>query len=225
MKALIICSVDALCDVSALERDAFNRACAVNGMPALLTSQDHARIVAQMTMLELLNDLPGSTGQRQSLIESYLEILNDMIWGVSIRARNSILSTLLDPEAYMRPTAFVAEYPTLTTNLIRSAALLTNATKLGHLTALSDPINVPGCTASLATAAASLNVAHHDVDVLVAHQRDFDAARSLGMQPRFVEDLRPVAKLKGRRHDPDAPMPAAAIVDSVPCSQPVPATA
>lgn len=213
MKALIICSVHALCDIAELERQAFNQACALHGIPAILTPKDHAHVLATTTMLDLLSHLPGPTGQRKALVASYLDRLNDTIWSSTSPAHQSVFAKLLCPKAYARPTGFVSEYPLLTTNLVRSSALVTNATKLGTLTALSDPLQVPNVSESLATASASLKVARRDVEVLVAQHRDFDAALSIGMHPRFVEERRPDAALVKKGPKPRGRISNAVIVD------------
>lgn len=215
MKALIICSVHALCDFAKLERIACNRACAQHGIPAMLTVQDHAQILATTRMLEFLSHLPGSIGQRRALIDSYLDILNDELWSTSMRAHHSVLDALSNPQCYARPTGFLSDYPLLTTNLVRSSALLTKATKLGTLTALSDPCKVPGITASLMASATSLKVAHHEIDVLVAHRRDFVAAQSIGMHPRYVEELRPNMQTRQKRRMPKADIPISPIINSM----------
>lgn len=214
MKALIICSVHALCKVSAPERKAISHACALHGIPVILTRQGHAHVLAKTTMLGFLSDLPGSTGQRQALIDSYLDILNDEIWNVSVPPNQSTFVRLLDPKGYARPTGFVSDYPMLTTNLLRSSALMTDATKLGKLTALSDPLKVPCIAESLAVCAASLNVIHSDVEVLVAHRRDYTAARSIGMHPRFVEELQPASNLKKKRCGAGTRLSTAAMIES-----------
>lgn len=214
MDALIICSLHALCDISQFEWQACNRACALHGIPAILTPRDHELILSSATMLDVLNHLPGSAHHRQALIDSYLDLLNDEIWNASISTYRSVFRTLLGPQGYVRPTGFVSDYPLLTTNLIRSAALLTNATKLGHLTALTDPLNVTSTAAGLAASAASLEVAHNDVDVLVAHQRDFAAAQSIGMHPRYVAELRPDTSEPMPAHQRCAYIPATSTINS-----------
>lgn len=220
MKALIICSLHALSDISQLERKACNRACERHGIPAKLSVQDHARILANTTMLDVLNHLPGSQRQNKKLIETYLDILNDEVWNTPISAHKSVFDTLLDPRGCARPTGFASDYPMLTTNLLRSSALLTNATKLGTVTALSDPLNVQRPVASIAALATSLETAHKDVEVLVAHPRDFLAAQSIGMHPRFIEELRPVAKAKEKRGDPRARISKGAVMNCVPIPEP-----
>ncbi|WP_299882816.1 hypothetical protein [uncultured Sulfitobacter sp.] len=220
MKPLIVCSVHALCDIAELERKAFNRACGMHGIPAVLTPQDHAKILATKTMLDLLSHLPGSVEQREALVSCFLDMLNDAIWNASVSAHNSVLATLLCPKGYARPTGFVSDYPMLTTNLVRASALLTNATKLGALTALSDPLKVARVEESLLACATSLNFPHQDIEVLIAHERDVRAARSIGMQPRFVAELRretkskrSVRQLRTRIHD-------AAIIDTARAQKP-----
>lgn len=208
MKALIVCSVHALCDISALERTACNRACAEHGIPAILTDRDHARILTEMTMLELLGRLPGSDAQRDALIETYLDILNEDIWTASLAGHQSVFNTLLEPVAFKRPTAFVSDYPILTTNLVRSAALLTAASRLGHVSAPAGRAEVPDVAAGLTASAAALGVAHGDVAVLVAHRRDFLAARSVGMRPRYVAEV-PLAE----QQEPAAAREVAAITE------------
>ena len=189
MKPLIVCSVHALCDIAELERKAFNRACGMHGLPAVLTPQDHAKILATTTMLDVLSHLPGSVEQREALVTCYLDALNDAIWIASVSVHQSVFATLLCPKGYARPTGFVSDYPMLTTNLVRASALLTNATKLGALTALSDPLKMARVEESLLACATSLNVPHEDVEVVVAHERDFLAAHAIGMQPRFVAEF------------------------------------
>lgn len=188
MKALIICSVHVLFDISGLERVACNRACALHAIPAILTTQDHRHLLSSATMLDLLNHLPGSPQQRRSLIESYLDLLNEEIWNASMRAYESVRGAVLDAYGKGWATAVVSDYPMLTTNLLRSAALLTNATKSGQLIAPHDPMDLRSIPSSLDAAASSLGVAHKDVEVIVALQRDYLAAQSLGMHPRFAED-------------------------------------
>ncbi len=221
MKALIICSVHALCDISALERAAVKRTCALHGIPADLSTTDHEHIVASTTILDMLIHLYGSVEQRQALVKDYIAILNDEVWTAAVLAHQSVFDTLLDPTAYRRPTGFVSDYPLLTTNLVRSAALHTNATKLGHITALSDPMNVQSSTAGLTASADSLGARHNDVEVIVAHQRDFNAALSLGMHPRFVPELKSVASLRKKRRKPRKRVSSAAVVQRVPIPQPV----
>ncbi|MEM6384845.1 MAG: hypothetical protein AAF718_01285 [Pseudomonadota bacterium] len=221
MKALIICSVHAVCDIAPMERDAFNAACATHGVSARLTSEDHTRILANATMLDVLNHLPGSKCQRKMLVTSYLDTLNDHIWSASVPAHKSTFATLLDPNGHTRPTGFVSDYPLLTSNLVRSAALLTNATKLGHLTTLADPLNVQSSAAGLAASAASLNVNHSDVEVLVAYQRDFEAARSLGMESRFIAERPPITASGKRHREHTRPFPVGALLGGMPNHQPL----
>lgn len=209
MKALIICSVHALCDISRLERDACNRATARYGIPAILTAEDHAHLLKTGTMLDMLNRLPGPKAQTECLVSAYLEILNDAVWSASLGVHQSVFETLLHPKGFARPTAFVSEYPLLTSNLVRSAALRTSATRLGHLTTPTDPCAVPGVADSLHAAATSLGVPCPEVDVLVAHQRDYAAARSLGMTPRFVEELAFRATVPEPDRAPDWSVPGA----------------
>jgi hypothetical protein len=191
MKALIICSVHALCDLSRLERMACNHACEIHGIPGILTDQDHTRLLKETPVLTFLNRLAGTPEQRRELIDSYLEALNDQIWSASLSARQSAFSALLDSSGYARPRGFLSEYPMLTTNLIRSSALLTHATSLGTLTVPADPAELQSTATGLSATAASLDVGHDDVEVLVAHRRDFDAAEALGMHPRFVTEVPP----------------------------------
>lgn len=219
MKPLIVCSVHALCDIAELERKAFNRACGMHGIPSVLTPQDHAKTLTTTTMLDLIGHLPGSVEQREALVTSYLDALNDGIWAASVSAHQSVFATLLCPKGYARPTGFVSDYPMLTTNLVRSSALLTNATKLGALTALSDPLKVARVEESLLACATSLNVTHAGVEVLVAHERDFAAAHSIGMQPRFVAELRRDKISKRGIRQPRTRIYDAAIIDSASAQQ------
>lgn len=221
MKALIICSLHALCDISRFEQDACNRACALHGIPAILTPQDHTCALAATTMLDLLSHLPGSKGERNALIDSYLEILNDAIWGASLHAHQSVFATLLDPKEYARKKGIVSDYPMLTTNLVRSSALLNNATKLGTLTVPSDLLAPQNIQAGLAACATSLSVMHNDVEVLVAHQRDYDAAQSIGMHPRLIEEIRPDVTAQKRRRKARIYAPKGPIFDSMPIPVPV----
>lgn len=221
MKALIICSTHALCDIAALERDACNHACAQHGIPAILTARDQALALETATMLDVLNHLPGSIGQRKALIDTYLDALNNAIWTASPPAHQSVFAALLDPDGYARPTGFVSDYPMLTTNLIRSSALLHNATKLGTLTPLSDRSKLHSTAERLAATAAALGVAHASTDVIVAHQRDFLAAQSVGMQPRFIAKMRRDATPWKRHRRSEPRLPAGSMINSVPISQPV----
>ena len=104
----------------------------------------------------------------------------------------------------------------LTTNLIRAAALMTNATKLGQVTSQADPLSVQSTAESLATTAACLGVRHKDIEVLVAHERDFQAARSLGMAARYVAERQPVPTKPVLRSVPKVEMPIAPIVNKSP---------
>jgi len=221
MKALIICSLHALCDISRFEQDACNRACALHGIPAILTPQDHTRALATTTMLDLLSHLPGSEGERNALIDSYLEILNDDIWAASLHAHNSGFATLLDPKGYARKTGIVSDYPRLTTNLVRSSALLNNATKLETLTVPSDLLAPQNIQAGLAACATSLGVMNNDAQVLVAHQRDYDAAQSIGMHPRFIEKLRLDVQVQKKSRKAKIYTPKGPIFDSMPIPVPV----
>ncbi len=189
MKALIICSVHALCDISQLEREACNRACEHHGVPAFLTFKDHARLVSTTTMLGFLNLLPASKEKRERLIATYLDILNDDLWGTTLTPYKSVSSAILGPDNFAQQKGFVSDYPLLTTNIMRSAALLTNASRLGNLTALSDPLCVGTSATNLAACATKMDVVHHEIDVLVAHKRDFIAAQLIGMTPRYVKGL------------------------------------
>lgn len=220
MNALIICSTHALCNIAALEREACNHACEQHGIPAILRARDHALALKTATMLDVLNHLPGSINQRKALTNAYLDALNDAIWSASLRAHHSVFATLLDPGGYWRPTGFVSDYPVLTTNLIRSAALSHNATKMGALTTLSNPLKVQSTAEGLTATAATLGVAHANVDVIVAHQRDFLAAQSVGMQPRFIAEMQPEAPQKKRRRSKPH-IPAGPIINSVPIAQTV----
>ena len=186
MRALIVCSVHALCDVAWFEKEAFNLACQRFGIPAIMTAQDHVALLQRSTMLGFLNQLSGSAKCRLKLIETYLEILNDHVWSTSLNARPSVLTDLLDRSAFTRPTGFLSDYPILTTNLIRSSALITNSTRLGTLIVPSCPMTLQGTAAGLMALAGALDVAHENTDVLVDHKRDYDAALSIGMRPRFV---------------------------------------
>ena len=73
---------------------------------------------------------------------------------------------------------------------------------------------------SLAAYAAALGVRPNDVDVLVAHQRAFDAAAMLGMSPQFVEERLPAARRGRKRRKQTPPVPKGAILTHVPISQP-----
>jgi hypothetical protein len=221
MKALIICSLHALCDISRFEQDACNRACAMHGISAILTPQDHSHALANTTMLDLLSHLPGSEADRKALIDSYLEVLNDEVWGASLHVHNSVFTTLLDPKGYARKTGIVSDYPMLTTNLVRSSALFNNATKLGTLTVPSDLLAPQNIQAGLAACATTLGMMYNDVEVLVAHQRDYDAAQSIGMHPRLIEEIRPDVTAQKRRRKARIYAPKRPIFDSMPIPVPV----
>ena len=199
MKALIICSLHALCDFSQQEREACNRACALHDIPFKLSAHDHAEMLANASMLQIISHLPGALSKRHALIDSYVEILNAEIWEASLNAHQSVLSTLLDKKCFTRPTGFVSDYPMLTTNLARSSVLGTNATKLGHLTPQTCPLKIHGSKTGLTSCASMLGIAHDEIEVLVAHERDFLAAQALGMKPRFVEELLRLAQFRQRR--------------------------
>ncbi len=220
MKPLIVCSFHALCDIAELERKAFNRACGMHGIPAVLTPQDHAKILATTTMLNLLNHLPGSVEQREALVTCYLDALNDAIWNASVSVHQSVFATLLCPKGCARPTGFVSDYPMLTTNLVRASALLTNATKLGEITALSDPLKTARVEESLLTCSTSLNYPHRDIEVLVAHERDFEAAQSIGMQPRLIAEFRRETKPKRSVRQLRTQIHGTAIIDTASAQKP-----
>lgn len=192
----------------------------MHGIPAILTLQDHTRALAATTMLDLLSHLPGSEVESNALIDSYLEILNDNIWAASLRAHQSVFKTLLDPKGFARRTGIVSDYPMLTTNLVRSSALLNNATKLGTLTVPSDLLAPQNIQVGLAAFATSLEVMHNDVEVLVTHQRDYDAAQSIGMHPRFIEEIRPDVKVQKKRCKAKIYAPKGPIFDSMPIPVP-----
>lgn len=198
MKALIICSLHALCDVARFERDACNRACAMHGIPAILTPQDHARALEGATMLDLLSHLPGTEGARKAFVTTYLGILNDDIWGASLQVRERVCTALLDPKKYGRKAGIVSDYPMLTTNLVKSSALLNNANQIGTVTVPTDVLARQNVKAGLLASATSLGVMHKDVEVLVARRRDFDAAQSIGMHPRYIEEFQPDVQERGK---------------------------
>lgn len=200
MEAVIMCSVHVLCDISDLERTAFNRACQRHGVPSILNTRDHARLLSTTTMLEFLNRLPCSRTQRGALIASYLEILNDEVWTATLTPYKAASSAVLGGNRFGRQKGFVSDYPLHTTNMVRSATFLTNASRLGQLSAVSDPSQPETTAAGLTTCAASLGVAHHDTEVLVAYRRDFLAAQSIGMSPRFIGGFRSIARTKSERH-------------------------
>lgn len=225
MKAVIICSVHALCSISQLEREAYNRACEIHNLPATLTAQDHARLLSKTTMLGFLNHFPGPKQQRERLITSYLDILNDELWATALPPNKTVTSAILGQKNFSRPKGFVSDYPLLTSNMLRSAALLTNASRLGHLTAVSDPVNIDTTAAGLVACAASMGIAHHDTEVLVAHRRDFIAAQSIGMLPRFIEGLRPTANTEEDWVEPRTSISTQAIANYLPIPPTVAASA
>ncbi|MEM9432827.1 MAG: hypothetical protein AAGA12_02805 [Pseudomonadota bacterium] len=190
MKPLVICSVHALLDLAPLESAACNAVFESHRIAATWGPSDIASINDAASVLDVLNHLPGSSDLRAKIVRSYLEFLNDQIWASGFGAYQSVSAALADPKGYQRPTGFVSDYPMLTTNLARAAALQTNATKLGTIIAASDPFSAEPVSEALAICAQSLGVSHQDVEVLVARRRDYSAARSLGMRPRFVDELR-----------------------------------
>lgn len=219
MKALIISSTHALCDISELERDACNRACALHGIPLNLSTSEHARILATTTMLDLLNQANAAPHRGRSLIDSYLDFLNEGIWGASVRTHDSVFAALLDRNGFTQPKAFVSDYPLLTTNLVRSTALLTNATKLGHLTTQSDLNKLRTTVDGLEAAAASLGVSHRHIEVLVAHRRDYLAAQSIGMSPRLVEELWQPLPAVPRQQPTDVHVPMETVMNDMSASR------
>ena len=188
MKALIICSVHALCDIAEVERTACNLAFRKRGVRAILSKQDQSKLISEMTMLGFLSQLPGTAKQRQDLIDCYLDVLNDAVWSTSLEPLESLVTALRYPLGVTRPTGFLSDYPILTTNLIRSSALVTNATRLGVITSPIEPTYAQCVEKGLLETAASMDVAPCDVEVLVSHARDFAVAESLGMAPRFVDE-------------------------------------
>lgn len=191
MQALLICSVHALFDIAALEQKACNEALARHMIPAQLTAKDHAHVIEQTTMLQMIDHLPIGEQERASLVKTYLEILNDEIWTASVKAYKSVYNALTDPQAHRRPIGFVSEYPMLTTNLARATALLSNATRLGSVIAPSDPMSIKPMTDAIEACGRTLNVPNDVVEVLVARRCDYMAARSIGMHPRFIDEIQP----------------------------------
>lgn len=189
MKALLVCSVHALFDFTTLERSAFNAALSEQGVSSLLGERDHLQILETTTMLEMINRAHCDTELREVLARRYLELLNDLFLNARCEVYKSVFDALLDPTDYARPKGFVSEYPLLTTNLARAAALLSNATKLGSIVAPLDPFSVQPMADGLAACAQSLSVAHDEVEVLVARHVDFGTARSIGMRPTFVKEV------------------------------------
>lgn len=189
MKALLVCSVHALFDIATLERRAFNAALSEQGMSSLLGEKDHMQILETTSMLEMISRARCHAETREVLASRYLELLNDMFLNARCDAYKSVFDALLDPTDYARPKGFVSEYPLLTTNLARAAALLSNATKLGSIVAPLDPLAVQPMADGLAACAQSLDVSHDEVEVLVARHADFETARSIGMRPKFVKEV------------------------------------
>lgn len=87
---------------------------------------------------EAIQKFSPPEGERNALVDSHLEILNDNIWTASLHALHCVFATLLDPKGFARKTGIVSDHPMLTTDLVRSSALLNNATKLETLTVPSD---------------------------------------------------------------------------------------
>ena len=189
MKALLVCSVHALFDITTLERRAFNAVLSEQGVPSLLGEGDHLQILETTTMLEMISRTPCDAEEREVLAKSYLEYLNDLFLNAQCEAYKSVFDALLDPSDFARPKGFVSEYPLLTTNLARAAALLSNATKLGSIVAPLDPLAVQPMADGLAACAQSLDVSHDEVEVLVARHADFETARSIGMRPKFIKEV------------------------------------
>ena len=189
MKALLVCSVHALFDITTLERRAFNAVLSEQGVPSLLGEGDHLQILETTTMLEMISRTPCDAEEREVLAKSYLEFLNDLFLNAQCEAYKSVFDALLDPSDFARPKGFVSEYPLLTTNLARAAALLSNATKLGSIVAPLDPLAVQPMADGLAACAQSLDVSHDEVEVLVARHADFETARSIGMRPKFIKEV------------------------------------
>lgn len=189
MKALLVCSVHALFDIATLERRAFNAALSEQGMSLLLGEKDHMQILETTSMLKMISRARCDAETREVLANRYLELLNDMFLNARCDAYKSVFDALLDPTEYARPKGFVSEYPLLTTNLARAAALLSNATKLGSIVAPLDPLAVQPMADGLAACAQSLDVSHDEVEVLVARHADFETARSIGMRPKFVKEV------------------------------------
>ncbi len=219
MKAVIICSIHALCNISQLEREACNRACELHDIPAVLAAQDHARLLATTTMLGFLAHLPGSRAQREGLVSSYLDILNEAVWATRLIPNKTVLSAILGQDKFTRRKGFVSDYPLLTTNVMRSAALLTNASRIGHLKALSDPLRLETTSDALTACASFMGITHSETEVLVAHKRDFIAAKSLGMSPRFIEGLRPQMSSRSNGYAPTIEISSAPIINNAPLSQ------
>lgn len=190
MKVLLVCSVHALFDITTLERRAFNAALSEQGMPSLLCERDHFQVLETTTMLEMINRAHCDAELRQVLATRYLEHLNDLFLNAQCEVYKSVLDALLDPSGYAQPKGFVSEYPLLTTNLARAAALLSNATKLGSIVAPLDPLAVQPMADGLAACAQSLDVSHDEIEVLVARRADFETARSIGMWPKLIKEVR-----------------------------------
>ncbi len=189
MKALLVCSVRSLFDISILENRAFHAALVKEGLRGHQCQTEHPEVIETTTALDMIRHAPIDPWSREVLAQRYLDCLNDLFWSASVSAYRSVYNALMDPNGYANPKGFVSEYPLLTTNLARAAALSSNATKLGSIVAPPDILSAQPMPEALSVCAEALGVAHEDIEVLVARRVDFEAARSIGMRPKFVEEL------------------------------------
>ena len=187
MKALLICSVRSLFPVTVLEAQACNIAFTKSGLDVAWGVMEVAKVQAAGTLPNALVALGERVGAA-SLLEDYLVALNELIWNSNPEMHETAKAALNQALDQRQHRGFVSEYPLLTTNLARSAALRTGATKLGEI-CVPNTLKVPFDPKEvLMGLAESLNVSPARCTVLVASKRDRDAAVSAGMTPKLVQE-------------------------------------
>ncbi|MEL6691886.1 MAG: hypothetical protein AAFQ12_02485 [Pseudomonadota bacterium] len=187
MKALLICSVRSLFPITELEAQACNLAFAKSKLDLAWGVMEVAKVQAAGTLPNALVAVGEAVGVG-SLLDDYLDALNELIWNATPVLHNATEAALKCALDQRVPRGFVSEYPLLTTNLARSAALRTGATRLGEI-CVPSTLNVPfDPKAALESIAQSLDLVPSDCTVLVASMRDQDAAASAGMTPRLIQE-------------------------------------
>lgn len=185
---LLICSVHSLLNAAPFERAAFNLLLKRQKSPVRLNRRDYARVMETTTIPDMLTQIPWQNANDQCLVKSFVECLNDQLWSANTGVHASVQTALSDAYRRLRPRAFVSEYPLSTTNLFRAAALGTKATRLGKVVAPEEVKTASRLVEGLKEAARALDIPNREVEVLVARTCDYEAAQSIGMHPRYIDE-------------------------------------